>query len=106
MNPCNLCKGACCEAIMLPIRLKDEDVQRWIELHGEGTDVGVYFECKCSALKNGKCSIYEDRPKVCVNFPVGSPGCLSSIKRRRPFKEDKIRRLIEDTDSDTRSKDR
>jgi len=81
---------------MLPIRLKDEDIQRWIVLHGEDTDQGVYFECKCKALKNGKCSIYADRPMVCRNFQVGSPNCLLAIERRRPYRKGELRRLCED----------
>ena len=83
---------------MLPIRLKDDDVQRWVELHGEATDMGVYFECRCSALKNGKCKIYDDRPDVCRKFEVGSPGCLSAIRRRRPFKALQIIALITGSD--------
>ena len=102
---CSLCRGACCEGIILPVKFRDSDIQKWFALHGTQTDVGVYMECKCSALKRGKCSLYESRPNVCKDFPVGSPGCISAIKRRRPFKEEQIRRLIEDTDSDTRSKD-
>jgi len=106
MNPaCELCRGACCEAIVLPVKVQDPDIQRWIEYHGQPTDRGIYFECKCSKLKDGKCSIYEDRPKVCRVFEVGSAGCLTAIKRRRPEQETEIRRLIEDSRSDTDGKD-
>lgn len=30
---------------------------------------------RCIALKNGKCSIYEKRPRVCREFEVGSSRC-------------------------------
>ena len=104
MHPaCSLCRGACCEAIILPVKARDSDNQRWLEYHGEMTDFGIYLECKCSKLKNGKCSIYQSRPNVCLDFPVGSPGCLAAIARRRPYKEQQIRRIIEDTDSNAGS---
>ena len=28
---------------------------------------------KCRHLKNGNCSVYEQRPNMCRNFPYGSP---------------------------------
>ena len=94
MTACDLCKGACCEAIVLPFVFKDEDIQRWFAYHGTETNRGLQFDCKCNKLKNGKCSIYEDRPNVCRDFTVGSPGCLAAVRRRRPFKEKEIVALI------------
>ena len=102
---CSLCRGACCEAIILPVKFRDEDVQKWFALHGEETDHGIYLEVKCKCLVDGKCSTYEDRPNVCINFPVGSPGCLVAIDKRRPATGKAIRRLIEDTNSNASSKD-
>jgi Fe-S-cluster containining protein len=31
----------------------------------------------CIALRDGRCSIYEDRPKVCRDFEVGGAECQS-----------------------------
>lgn len=104
MNPaCSLCKGACCESIILPLKMGDLDADRWLRYHAEELDRGWMFDVKCSKLKNGKCSIYDTRPNLCAVFVVGSQGCLDAVRRRRPFKEKEIRRLIEDSNSDTSS---
>ena len=95
MTPCDLCRGACCESIALPIRYEDADAQRWLAYHGTETPGGIMMDCKCSKLKNGKCSIYQTRPEVCRVFEVGSVGCLDAIRRRRPFKAGEIIKLME-----------
>lgn len=72
----------------------DEEAKRWIELHGEPAARGTRFLCQCSKLKDGKCSIYEERPGVCKEYKVGSRGCLEAVHRFNPEKEEQIRRLI------------
>ena len=80
----------------MPVKYRDEDAQRWLLFHGTETADGIRLECKCSKLKNGKCSIYDIRPEVCRVFEVGSPMCRESVQRRRPFKAAEIFKLIED----------
>lgn len=93
MNPCEICKGACCESIILPISFKDKDAQRWLDLHGERSEMGIRLDCKCKALVDGRCSIYDDRPEVCRVFEVGSAGCLLALNTRRD--EETISRVLE-----------
>ena len=84
MNPaCELCRGACCESITLNVQHKSADVERWIDLHGQRIAGGLNMDCACTALVDGKCSIYDTRPGVCQDFQVGSVNCLVSIGRRR-----------------------
>jgi Fe-S-cluster containining protein len=48
--------------------------------------VVVEFEARCTALtKEGRCSIYEERPLTCELYPLGGQPCLETIKRRRPY---------------------
>jgi Fe-S-cluster containining protein len=65
----------CCENIFLPF-LADGDEKRWIEYHGLKVienEMGAFIKInnKCSQLKDGKCSIYEDRPDVCRKYDCG-----------------------------------
>lgn len=69
--------AACCTYIRLEVHpaYKDEDISRWIELHGVrlkevGQRLYAYIPTPCSALHEGRCSIYEDRPNVCRSWPT------------------------------------
>lgn len=85
MNPaCELCRGACCESITLPLPANPDHAQ-WLALHGRPSGEGaVRLECQCRQLKNGKCAIYEERPQVCRDYEPGSRACLSTVVLRRP----------------------
>jgi len=60
----------CCEDIWLPLAVTpNEDIKRWIELHDiEVKGNKARIKNKCSKLKDGRCSIYEDRPNNCREF--------------------------------------
>ena len=90
MTACERCKGACCESITVPLKSTSEDVQRWLSFHGNETENGIRFECKCSKLKNGKCSIYESRPEVCRTYEVGSRACRETVELKRSFIKQEI----------------
>lgn len=60
------------------------DIALWFSFHGEREGDMIYLRCPCNHLKDGKCAIYETRPKLCADTPVGSPSCLYAIKRNRP----------------------
>lgn len=94
MTACERCKGACCESIFIPLKYKDEDAQRWLGFHGQEVETGISFDCKCSKLKNGKCSIYESRPNVCKEYEPGSDACLNTILKRRNYIAEEIFGLI------------
>jgi len=38
----------------------------------------------CNHLKGGKCTIYDDRPKLCRDFEVGSKKCFIAMKGKNP----------------------
>lgn len=71
------CGGACCEYMIFWLNPEQcpPDTQRWYELHGCKVDrlsakmVAVHVPIPCTKLVDGKCSIYEDRPEMCRNYP-------------------------------------
>lgn len=98
MDPaCAVCKGACCETMLLDLRkVMSPDVLRWFELHGEQESNGTRLNCACSKLKNGKCSIWDDRPQVCKMYEVGSQACRNAVRTRRAeYKAEEILRIID-----------
>ena len=76
---CEACGGKCCVGII--------EVQSADEIFYDDALVTVIEEflpdrtmrmgdnLRCIALKDGKCSIYENRPRVCRAFQVGCPCC-------------------------------
>ena len=86
MTPCEICRGACCESLLLPghliVDLEWAQV-RGMRLIGAGREAWeISLPCtKLSPL--GACSIYESRPKVCRDYRVGSYGCAWALERRR-----------------------
>ena len=68
---CSECDGRCCKTVRF--ELKDFDHKRWVELHGiKVVEVGVKdyaeFPIPCKMLKDGLCTIYENRPDLCRRF--------------------------------------
>lgn len=72
---CKIKCGDCCRKMYIPFGDGNEtDWSRWIKLH-EGLEIIMFrgLECivlnkVCSKLKNNKCTIYKDRPKMCKEF--------------------------------------
>lgn len=64
----------CCRYVELPLaRNLSADEIRWVELH-EGLSIrgrNVRIEVSCSALMDGKCSLYGTplRPQMCAVWP-------------------------------------
>lgn len=99
---CELCKGACCESFTLQLDgLKENhpDDYRWLSLHAVQDAGSLRFECPCSKLVKGKCSIYEDRPEVCKRYKVGSVACLKAVATRRAHRQKEIIKLIKNESS-------
>jgi Fe-S-cluster containining protein len=84
---CDVCRGACCESFKLSSGILNflegallNEGGRWLRLHAtlEGE-----FECRCTALIDGQCTIYADRPLNCKLYEIGGKDCLSTVKKRR-----------------------
>jgi len=75
MNPCDICKGACCERIVI-----NPQNDEWLKHHCQSKDGFYYLPVKCNMLDLGKCTIYKDRPETCKTYKVGSFACISAVK--------------------------
>ena len=103
---CQECRGACCETFELPmidIRPPSEDAMAWIMLHGRAITedpIRLRFACRCTALTDaGACGIYNDRPHVCQDMPVGGAECLGYVRDSRT--PDEYTRIRDDDDPPT-----
>jgi len=68
----------------------------WIMLHGRPITedpIRLRFACRCTALTEaGACGLYDDRPTVCREMPVGGVECLEAVRNRRtPLEYTRIR---------------
>jgi Fe-S-cluster containining protein len=91
MTPCEVCEGTCCKGLMLDLTQNmSPDEKRWMALHGYDKTKRAEFKIVCSALKEGRCSIYDTRPWVCKAFPVGGKECLYVVKLWNPEKYDAV----------------
>lgn len=93
MNPvCDMCKGACCESIALP--LPDEpaaDDIRWLSYRGKIRNRMLRIEVPCSQLTSeGQCGQWATRPQLCRDYQVGSDACRWAIQERRSTNRDEI----------------
>jgi hypothetical protein len=63
------------------------DLQRFLELRTKPIQInGAFhrnFEVPCSALKDGRCVLYDVRPDVCRDFVPGSLPCFNTVRGRR-----------------------
>lgn len=79
---CQVCKGACCESIVVPIPSDDDGM--WLRYHATSIAPGLFeFATPCQKLCAGKCSIHETRPTTCRVYEVGGVACRSTVLRRR-----------------------
>ncbi len=94
-NPmCEICGGACCEAITLDITpyAQSSDFVRFLEFRsvpqvrevdGKPSVNARMFEAKCLMLKDGRCAVYHCRPKMCQMFEPGGDNCRTTVTARR-----------------------
>ena len=73
---CKLCKGACCESVMLPIDRNPMTAEFYrargevFYIHGQPV---AEIASRCPSLSStGKCKCYASRPVACIRFVVGS----------------------------------
>ena len=101
MTPCELCRGACCESLFMPIGPDRHSVEFYSTRGKVFTLLGVRHkflevEARCPNLAScGTCSTYETRPHQCRIYAVGSAECRLTVKRRRPDQADAILSLID-----------
>lgn len=81
-NACGVCRGACCESIVIPLQ-GIPIVDEWLLARGTRLQSRTEIESICPNLSKGKCKIYETRPTVCKDYLVGSEECIETVKRRR-----------------------
>jgi Fe-S-cluster containining protein len=95
---CKLCKGACCESLLIPID-RNPMVTEFYDVRSVTLEIkGQPFakiESRCPLLKEcGRCRIYASRPVACIRYEVGSPMCLATVERRRIDQAEAIKALM------------
>lgn len=85
VNPCDLCRGACCETLVLPATIAGYFDREWLFARGEELeDHRVVLPARCPHLTpEGRCDIYVVRPMACNAYLVGGMYCRSAVRRRR-----------------------
>jgi hypothetical protein len=88
MHPaCKLCRGACCEFMLLPLSCVPRAERSWLEFHGDTLVPGVgtvALDVPCRMRRpDGRCAVYTTRPYICDDFEVGGSGCRFTIRRQR-----------------------
>jgi hypothetical protein len=95
---CKLCRGACCESVMLLIDRNPLTAEFYCargEVFAINGNPVAELPCRCPHLSNsGKCKTYASRPVACIRFEAGSTMCLAAIERRRPDQAEAIIALI------------
>lgn len=96
-DACRLCRGACCETLVLPVVLEEApvDIRQSMLMRGARRELGgVRIDSRCRFLsRKGLCSIHESRPDVCRKFEVGSPACRAAIIANRRIADQILARL-------------
>jgi Fe-S-cluster containining protein len=95
---CELCRGACCESMMMTIDnnpVTTEFYRARASVFTIDSLPAIEIDSRCPSLSaSGKCKCYASRPVACIRFAVGSTMCLTAIERRRPDQAEAIKALI------------
>jgi Fe-S-cluster containining protein len=81
---CEGCRAPCCRQnpAGLPTQLLASEYRRLSEKYGKENfvikDSAVYLPIPCPFLRSSRCSIYEERPFVCVLYPFQFGGSAST----------------------------
>ena len=99
---CQLCRGACCESLLLPLADKPALIAFYatrgaILRVGERTALEVEARCRHLGAPEGHCTIYSSRPQPCVDYAVGSVLCRDTVLRRRSASAEAIFALLPDS---------
>jgi len=100
---CKQC-GKCCKFMIVAPSIPYDDHKEWLEFHGitlvESFNTpwpALRFEIPCKHLdENGKCKIYNERPKSCKVFPVGKVKECPEYGKRQKIEEEikKLQKLL------------
>lgn len=101
---CESCRGACCESLVLNLPV-DGEVRVWLSLRGRVENDSVRITAPCTKLRDGACSIYDERPLPCRVFAVGSPQCIASIRSCRPKDAARLIRLARENQTSNQAKE-
>ena len=76
MTKVTSCEGCCACCKLMLIRFSGVMPANYARARGIRI-IGNFmaFENVCPQLKEGKCSIYPDRPRTCAAFPIGGIDC-------------------------------
>lgn len=84
---CSVCDAPCCRGNPrgIPFDLPPSEYERLSKKYGSqhfilGGDGDAIIPMPCPFLEGGKCSIYEDRPSMCVLYPVQPGGTDENSK--------------------------
>lgn len=83
---CAICKGACCETLLMPMNpgAISPDTRKYLKMRGVLTRVGLRVDVPCKSLSpSGTCSVYSTRPDICRVYAVGGIACRESVLSRR-----------------------
>lgn len=89
---CLVCRGACCEFLVLAIGTHMPQVFEFAEarrlpiLPVAGPLALVAVDHRCPELtQDGLCAIYQEdrRPALCILAPPGGTACLQALRRQR-----------------------
>jgi Fe-S-cluster containining protein len=76
---CKECGGKCCKTIMMAFDASCD--QAFMATRGRVMTtnnkniVEWFIDAPCKHLKDGRCTIYEDRPQSCRTYEVGGVEC-------------------------------
>ena len=75
-QPCFDCGGKCCKTLIVMAPSLDGLVRqtRLVAEHGNI----AWIDSTCKYLADGRCSIYNDRPQACKDYPVDGPACVAT----------------------------
>jgi len=73
---CETCKGKCCKWLAFPHQDNQELIELSVTRGGRVVGTLVFMPSTCPFItENGRCSIYEKRPKLCRDFEVDGELC-------------------------------
>lgn len=87
---CEVCKGACCEEVVLELEPRTNVDQEWfgvrfpLAVH-KADRIELRFESRCPQLTEcGRCAIhFTSKPVACVLYEAGGADCLEVVGLRR-----------------------
>ncbi len=85
-QPCSRCNSLCCRHIAIeidrPVSKKDYDNIRWYLMHKKvsvfvdhKSNWFIKFDTPCENISNNACAIYDQRPKICRDYPEDGFDC-------------------------------